>query len=319
MDVHHDGQRIADRIQDKDIMDTSIDNAYEPSSHSVDSEAPTKPQVAVEAAPAPVSDNPIEQDEGAQQLSKQMPLIPQTLPLTQNLISLFGLQPLAATVARTDPVTGEKINKMRKSYEGQLKTLGLAGRNRSVKHVEGKFMGLRDLTLWPEEEWQNQKVGSKDVHKGLPSGIEAKLEKAMQMQPGLLPNHSEWENLLGNDNPKAVEAAKASKLPSKPLPKANAQANGNTVNMETVRPQRTNKKRSYGDASFEGYTGYAEGIEDDDADTGGGYSSGDTQFSRKSGRATKKRKKGYGNSPTDFGERRESFNASMAGLGAYSR
>lgn len=217
--------------------------------------------------------------------------IPQTLPLTQNLISLFGLQPLAATVARTDPVTGEKINKMRKSYEGQLKTLGLAGRNRSVKHEEGKLMGLREMTLWPEEEWQNQKVGSKDIHKGLPSGILAKLDKAMQMQPGPLPNNNEWENLLGNDNPKPVEPTKASKIPNKPVAKANAQVNGNAANAETVRPQRTNKKRSYGDASFEGYTGYAEGIEDDDADTGGGYSSGDTQFSRKSGRAAKKRKK----------------------------
>lgn len=217
--------------------------------------------------------------------------IPQTLPLTQNLISLFGLQPLAATVARSDPVTGEKINKMRKSYEGQLKTLGLAGRNRSVKHQEGKLMGLREMTLWPEEEWQNQKVGGKDIHKGLPSGILAKLDKAMQMQPGPLPNNNEWENLLGNDNPKPVEATKASKMPNKPLAKANGPVNGNTANAETVRPQRTNKKRSYGDASFEGYTGYAEGIEDDDADTGGGYSSGDTQFSRKSGRAAKKRKK----------------------------
>lgn len=217
--------------------------------------------------------------------------IPQTLPLTQNLISLFGLQPLAATVARTDPVTGEKINKMRKSYEGQLKTLGLAGRNRSVKHEEGKGMGLREMTLWPEEEWQNQKVGGKDVHNGLPSGILAKLDKAMQMQPGPLPNNNDWENLLGNDNPKPVEVTKASRIPNKALAKANVQVNGNPANAETVRPQRTNKKRSYGDASFEGYTGYAEGIEDDDADTGGGYSSGDTQFSRKSGRAAKKRKK----------------------------
>lgn len=217
--------------------------------------------------------------------------IPQTLPLTHNLISLFGLQPLAATVARTDPVTGEKINKMRKSYEGQLKTLGLAGRNRSVKHEEGKQMGLREMTLWPDEEWQNQKVGGKDVHKGLPSEILAKLDKAMQMQPGSLPNNHQWENLLGNDIPKLVEPTKTSKIPNKPLTKANSQVNGNTVNAENVRPQRTNKKRSYGDASFEGYAGYAEGIEDDDADTGGGYSSGDTQFSRKSGRAVKKRKK----------------------------
>ena len=180
---------------------------------------------------------------------------------------------------------------MRKSYEGQLKTLGLAGRNRSVKHEEGKSMGLREMTLWPEEEWQNQKVGGKDVRKGLPSGILAKLDKAMQMQPGPLPNNHEWENLLGNDIPKSVEPSKVSKAPSKPLVKAIGQVNGSTVNVESVRPQRTNKKRSYGDASFEGYTGYAEGIEDEDADTGGGYSSGDTQFSRKSGRATKKRKK----------------------------
>ena len=217
--------------------------------------------------------------------------VPQTLPLTQNLISLFGLQPLAATVARTDPVTGEKINKMRKSYEGQLKTLGLAGRNRSVKHEEGKSMGLREMTLWPEEEWQNQKVGAKDIQKGFSGEMLAKLDKAMQMQPGPLPNNHEWENLLGTDNPKPVEPTKATKMPSKPLAKTNGQVNGTIANAETVRPQRTNKKRSYGDASFEGYTGYAEGIEDDDADTGGGYSSGDTQFSRKSGRAAKKRKK----------------------------
>ena len=220
--------------------------------------------------------------------------IPQTLSLTHNLLSLFGLQPLAATVARTDPVTGEKINKMRKSYEGQLKTLGLAGRNRSVKHEEGKMMGLREMTLWPDEEWQNQKVGGNDVHKGLSSETLAKLDKAMQMQPGPLPNNNEWEHLLGNDLPKPVEPTKASKLPNKPLVKANVQVNGNTSTAETVRPQRTNKKRSYGDASFEGYAGYAEGIEDEDADVGGGYSSGDTQFSRKSGRAAKKRKKvGY--------------------------
>ena len=103
--------------------------------------------------------------------------------------------------------------------------------------------------------------------------------------------YHEWENLLGNDISKPVEPIKTSKIPNKPSTKPNGQVNGNTVTVESVRPQRTNKKRSYGDASFEGYTGYAEGIEDDDADTGGGYSSGDTQFSRKSGRAAKKRKK----------------------------
>ena len=208
-------------------------------------------------------------------------------PLTQNLIPLFGLQPLAATVARTDPVTGEKINKMRKSYEGQLKTLGLAGRNKSVKHEEGKaVMGLRELTLWPEEEWQNQKVMSKEVHKGLPSGILAKLDKAMQMQPGTLPDNNHWEDLLGHDKPKPIESnAKASKLPAKTA-KTDGHVNGATTNTEPIRPKRSSKKRRYDDESFEGY---GEGFVDDEIDMAG-YSSGETQFSKKSN-PTKKRKK----------------------------
>ena len=207
-------------------------------------------------------------------------------PLTQNLISLFGLQPLAATVARTDPVTGEKINKMRKSYEGQLKTLGLAGRNKSVKHEEGKVMGLRGLTLWPEEEWQNQKIMGKDVHKGLPSGILAKLDKAMQMQPGMLPDNNYWEDLLGHDKPKPIESnAKASKLPANTA-KTDGHVNGTTTNTEPIRPKRSSKKRRYDDESFEGY---GEGFVDDEIDMAG-YSSGETQFSRRSN-PTKKRKK----------------------------
>ena len=178
---------------------------------------------------------------------------------------------------------------MRKSYEGHLKTLGLAGRNRSVKHEEGKVMGLREMTLWPEEEWQNQKVGGKDVHNGLSSGILAKLDRAMQMQPGSVPNNNEWEDLLGHDKPKPVEPnARASKLPSIAIPKANGQVNGNNANAEVVRPKRSGKKRTYEEHSFEGY---GEGYVDDDLDIGGGYSSGDTQFSRKSANSKKKRKK----------------------------
>ena len=208
-------------------------------------------------------------------------------PLTQNLISLFGLQPLAATVARTDPVTGEKINKMRKSYEGQLKTLGLAGRNKSVKHEDGKgLVGLKELTSWPEEEWQNQKVMGKDIHKGLPSGILAKLDEAMQMQPGQLPDNNYWEDLLGHDKPKPIESnAKAAKLPANTT-KTNGQSNGTSVTTEPIRPKRSSKKRRYDDESFEGY---GEGFVDDEIDMAG-YSSGETQFSRKSN-PTKKRKK----------------------------
>ena len=217
---------------------------------------------------------------------------PQNPPLTSNLLSLYGLQPLAASVARFDPVTGEKINKMRKSYEGQIKTLGLSGRNRAVKHEPEKGMGLRDLTLWPDEEWQNQKVAGKDVHQGLPESILAKLDKAMQMQPGPVPNNSEWEDQLGHEKIKPIEAKVSKSLQNTTITttttttKTNGQVNSNTTNAEAIRPKRTGRKRRYDEHSFEGY---GEGFVDDDVDLGG-YSSGDTQFSRRSS-SNKKRKK----------------------------
>ncbi|ODV88830.1 hypothetical protein CANCADRAFT_17959, partial [Tortispora caseinolytica NRRL Y-17796] len=42
--------------------------------------------------------------------------------LQDNLINLFGLKPLADSVARTDPITGAK-NKLRKSYKGHIADL----------------------------------------------------------------------------------------------------------------------------------------------------------------------------------------------------
>lgn len=217
--------------------------------------------------------------------------------LTQNLLSLFGLQSLAESVARTDPVTGEKINKMRKSYEGKVKAFGLAGRNRAIKHEPGKSLGLMELVTWPEEEWHNQKVLGKEVHKGLPSATLAKLEKAMQMQPGPLPNTNEWEDLLGHEKSKPVaavaeQALKKSSHPGTPTTKVNGLTNGARAEAgkpsasELLRPKRSGKKRRYDEHSFEGY---GEGYVDDDGDVmvGGGYSSG--EGSRKS--STSKRRK----------------------------
>jgi hypothetical protein len=215
-----------------------------------------------------------------------IPQVPHPPPLTQNLLSLYGLHGLQASVARVDPATREKINKMRKSYEGQLKTLGLAGKNKSVKHEESKGMSLLDLTRWPEEEWHNQKVHGKDIHKGLAAGILAKLDTAMLMQPGQLPNNNEWEELLGYEKVKPVEQnTKALKPAVNTAIKTNGQVNGTTANAEAIRPKRKGRKRRYDERSFEGY---GEGFVDDELDMG--YSSGDTQFSRRSS-SHKKRKK----------------------------
>ncbi|EDN02927.1 predicted protein [Histoplasma mississippiense (nom. inval.)] len=113
-----------------------------------------------------------------------------------DLVSLYGLGPVASSVARTDPVTGEKINRLRKSYEGKIKGLGLAGRNKPVKAEPGTPGGLKYLTLWPEEEWQNQKVYGKDIKVAEPDSSFFKQQlKAMKMEPGSLPNHEFWEML----------------------------------------------------------------------------------------------------------------------------
>ena len=74
MDVDDDGQRIADRIQDKDkdIMDTTLDNPQQPSSIAANSEDSAQDQLASAAQPAPLSANSTEKDEGSQQSSKQM-------------------------------------------------------------------------------------------------------------------------------------------------------------------------------------------------------------------------------------------------------
>ena len=72
MDVNNDGQRIADRIEDKDIMDTTLDNPQEASSNGADPEAPTESQVAGAAELNPIPDKSTEKDDEAQQSSKQM-------------------------------------------------------------------------------------------------------------------------------------------------------------------------------------------------------------------------------------------------------
>ena len=72
MDVDTDGQRIADRIQDKDIMDTTLDNSQQVSSNDADPEAPAEGQVAAGTEPALVPEDSTVKDDGAQQSSEQM-------------------------------------------------------------------------------------------------------------------------------------------------------------------------------------------------------------------------------------------------------
>ncbi|KAI5300466.1 hypothetical protein KEM56_002433, partial [Ascosphaera pollenicola] len=117
-----------------------------------------------------------------------------------DLISLYGLGPVARTVARNDLITGEKINRLRKSYEGKIKSLGLAGRNKPVRVEPGQPNSLRDLLAFPDEEWHNQRVFGKEIRVPDPDSAQHRLLlKATKCEPGYLPNASMWEDLLGQD------------------------------------------------------------------------------------------------------------------------
>ena len=211
---------------------------------------------------------------------------------------MYSLSELAATVARRDPVSGAKINKLRKSYEGKVKKQDLPGRNKPTV-VEGELMGFME---WPEEGWYDQRIYGRELEHALdpqrgrlwrsddPSAsATAKLERALQMNPGRLPReHDEkWRATLALDEPAAVASKPGSAnlkqptfAPTAAHPLLNKPGLASTSLRASapasplrgpggeIRPDRAGKKRRYDDASFEGYeTGWAE---DDGYSTGGG-------------------------------------------------
>ncbi|OJJ74716.1 hypothetical protein ASPBRDRAFT_119065 [Aspergillus brasiliensis CBS 101740] len=194
---------------------------------------------------------------------------------------------MAKSVARMDPVTGEKINRLRKSYEGKLKGLGLAGRNKPVKNEPGAPGSLRHMTMWPEEEWQNQKVFGKEIKVAdMDSALHNLQMRAMKMEPGTVPNNEHWEDVLGHEKPSKHTGGDASKK-SVALPPNGVripQPNGTPAplsDQERSRPSR-GRKRHYDDNSF---VGYGEGYADDDDD--GAF------YSNSEGMGKKKRKKDH--------------------------
>lgn len=194
---------------------------------------------------------------------------------SQNLIALYGLDAFAATVARKDPVTGEKINKLRKSYEGKVKNQNLSGRNKPTD-IPGELLGFME---WPDEGWFDQRVYNRELEKAATGPMMAKLEQALAMQPGRLPNaeHEKWKSVLGLDLEGLAPARTPGLEPSKNVAQHVLQRNHPTSMRASApasprggvgRPERANKKRRYDDTSFEGYSdGYHE---DDGYATAGG-------------------------------------------------
>lgn len=214
------------------------------------------------------------------------------------------MQRIQASVARKDPVTGEKINKLRKSYEGKVKDLGLEGRNKASKN-------LRELESLVDPEWDIVVPDGRTFFESAREHVDfsergaeemlSMLGSALNMRPGKLPKaeDAQWKNLLGLDDLTAAKAASttgsaATTLPAKTAAShflsktspatavqrsapASPRGTGMGAGAGSGRPERSGKKRRYDDASWEGY--------DED-----GYSTGDGGSRRESASKRQKRK-----------------------------
>ncbi|KAA8563687.1 hypothetical protein EYC84_011707 [Monilinia fructicola] len=218
--------------------------------------------------------NDLHQDVGKKYLLCRTLHKPQSMSVQQNLFDRFGLNEIATGVARVTP-DGKK-NTIRKTYKGYIKSLGIAGSFDAVKgdpQNPGSLYSLVNPALVPTREiWEETHVKGREIEKGIPDDLRANLSKAAIMAKGSIPKGrfnlsviGEMANQAAHD-PLKVVPAKA-KVPMSQstmgVPKQNRGA------ADIPRPRRTSvKKRSYGDASYEGY---GEGYIDDDAE----YSAGD--------------------------------------------
>ncbi|KAI3316907.1 Rox3-domain-containing protein [Xylariaceae sp. AK1471] len=191
--------------------------------------------------------------------------------MSEDLFEKFGLTGIAAEVARTKP-NGEK-NALRKTYKGQIKTLGLSGHFDVVKKETSEFM---ELLMTAEEDWQNRVVSGKDIERGFSAVTQSNLTKATTMARGQIPK-ALWDNsVLGDLAPGlASKKTNSDQVPRTTAPGTPAlsaagitQKSNKPLVSQVDRARRLGKKRSYQDSSFEGY---GEGYDDDT----GGYSTGD--------------------------------------------
>ncbi|KIV91391.1 hypothetical protein PV10_05935 [Exophiala mesophila] len=300
-DQHRDKRARLDHDGDEDMSRMEIDSTTQPTNHDrQDSRDMDGQQGQNSGFTDGRSQTAMQQqkDLGEPFLLRRSKIRAQGPDPQQHLLAMYGLGPLLRSVARTDPKTGEKINKLRKSYEGQVKMFGLAGKTRTIKgerNVDedqpGPLRRMVGSTAWgleTDEQW-NATHGSSKIE--VTADFKSKLKQAAQIQPGLCANNQWWENELGlADRPRIpptvqqppVSALGPSRIPNgvqRPLPGQAGEAKRST----------RGKKRSYSDDSFVGYgEGYSEG---EDAGTGDEY-----------GGTRKRRKDIVGHTPVTYGQ-----------------
>ncbi|KAF2428826.1 mediator complex, subunit MED19 [Tothia fuscella] len=211
------------------------------------------------------------------QFEPDPPLVQSRPHASQNIITLYDLTGIESTVRRVDPVSKEKINKIRKSYEGKVKQLGIAGVNKALStplefigenEETGEPIGLLNI---PQEEWVKRHSGKKSIRNGMTPDILNLLDSAVEMAPGKLSDKEgeKYKKLMSVDEPPkakvaaqplqksgVVSQAQSGHPSAAPSPNLKAQNLG-----QIARPARAGAKRRYNDTTFKGY---GEGFVDDD-------------------------------------------------------
>lgn len=122
-----------------------------------------------------------------------------------------------------------------------------------------------------------QKVGAQDVCFGLGADMLAKLDRAVQMAPGKLPQEEteKWKAYLGTET--VMKARPAPEVVAKKHGQAAptvqpTRSSMSSPALKASRPERPGTKRRYNETSFKGY---GEGYADDDmAESTGGEEDG---------------------------------------------
>lgn len=184
--------------------------------------------------------------------------------LNSHLLGTYGLGDLVKNMARLDPQTGEKINKLRKSYEGQIKMFGLPGRNKTHKSAKDDqgLLPLRKLVTDDEATWEARQ-GKRKIE--ITPGMRGLMGRALQLHSGRMGKvQDEWDEILGHDSKKSSQQPQ----PAQPIsqPSRPSLQNGSRLQQSMghgVDKMKTRgKKRSYDDSSFHGYTGFDGGGSD---------------------------------------------------------
>jgi len=179
---------------------------------------------------------------------------------------------MLAKCARHDPDTGEKINKLRSSYAGQIMAAKLPGRNdhERVVRPDEEPSKLKTMATITNEQFLSRQVERKVGDLG---GLQGLMKSALHLEPGNMNKTTmqAWDNILGHEPQKPVKPQQAAyaQLHQSRIP------NGIRPAQPILAPQvdkmRTRgKKRSYDDSEW---LGYGDGLSEveEDQDRGGDY------------------------------------------------